>query len=642
MIGDESLTIDIQKLEEAKTKLGDRTADIIAEILNIQKYDSRNHKGLCPFHDEKSPSFIFNPKTNKYHCFGCNKSVDIIDALIEGKHLTFNQAAEHLFDLVDMEVPMPEVGLLDCGSDYIYPTLSNGNMQPAYDYLAKRGISKEVVDYVGIRCDDNGIMEFPFYSFGDVLTMVKCRPARKVTKGEGSKCWVKKGTSSSPLLFNANRINTDKPLIITEGCIDCLAVIECGFYNVVSVPLGSQNFHWIEKNLDWLDQFQDIILCGDADEAGKKMNIEAASRLGVDKCRFFQHPTYKVNGKLKQINDINECLYRLGKEETRKCIEEAINAPNPRVIDFSQIKSIDWSQVDGISFGIKELDKQLFKMYRSSLTLIFAKPSAGKTSYVNQVIANAMDEGRRIFLYTDELSEEMFKNWFNFTVAGRRHIQSFMSKEGSPYYKVSPKAEVKISEFYQDRLFIYRDTESSNIDSLLACIKEEIRRKGTSVVVLDNLMTIDIDSKASELEQQKMIMKRLAKLAKDYNVVVILVAHAKKTKEELSLEDVSGTFSIANLSGRMLSMERNTNINDNSHDVMMRVIKDRFGSKNGVKIPVRFDFPSRRFYTTREELEHRYAWDIIEPTVKEEPRSESLERMDINEQEEKEIFGEVI
>ena len=631
--------IDRELIQEAKERLGDRNAELMVEALNITDYDSRNMKCKCIVHEERTPSMIYDRKSHRFKCFGCGVSFDVVSAFIEGQKMTFNQAAEKLFEAANMEVPMPEVGVQDEGVDYVYPTLSDGDRTPAYEYLAKRGISKAVVDYVGVRCDNNGIMEFPFYSFGDVLTMVKCRPARKVNKGEGAKCWVKKGTGSSPLLFNANRINTELPLIITEGCIDALAVMECGYLNVVSVPLGSQNLAWIAQNLDWLDQFQDIILCGDADEAGKKMNIEASSRLGVDRCRFFQHPTYKANGKLKQINDINECLYRLGKEETRKCIDAAINAPNPKVIDFSDIKSVDWSQVDGISFGIKELDKLLFKAYRSSLTLVFAKPSSGKTSYVNQIIASAIDDDRRVFLYTDELSEEMFKNWFNFTVAGRRHIQSFTSKEGSPYYKVSPKAEIKISEYYKNRLFIYRDTESSNIDDLLACIKEEIRRKGTSVVVLDNLMTIDIESKASELEQQKIIMKKLAKLAKDYNVIVILVAHSKKTKEALGLEDASGTFAIANLSGRMLSMERNTNFEDHSYDVMFTIQKDRFGSKNGMKVPVRFDFPSRRFYTTEDELAKQYKWDVIESTVDELPKSESLERMNMNEQDNGEVFG---
>jgi hypothetical protein len=86
-------------------------------------------------------------------------------------------------------------------------------------------------------------------------------------------------------------------------------------------------------------------------------------------------------------------------------------------------------------------------------------------------------------------------------------------------------------------------------------------------------------------------------------------------------------------------MERNTNLDDNSYDVMFTIQKDRLGSKNGVKVPVRFDFPSRRFYTTEEELGKRYKWDVIESTVKELPKSESLERMEMNESADDEVFG---
>ena len=70
--------VDKEKIAEVKNKIGTNTADLIADILHLEKYDPRNKKALCPKHDEKSPSFIFNPKTNKYHCFGCGCSVDII------------------------------------------------------------------------------------------------------------------------------------------------------------------------------------------------------------------------------------------------------------------------------------------------------------------------------------------------------------------------------------------------------------------------------------------------------------------------------------------------------------------------------------------------------------------------------------
>ena len=75
----------------------------------------------------------------------------------------------------------------------------------------------------------------------------------------------------APLLFNMNRVNVNSPLLICEGEPDCLSAIEAGFKNAVSVPLGSSNLHWIDENLEWLDQFDSIIICADNDEAGLKM-----------------------------------------------------------------------------------------------------------------------------------------------------------------------------------------------------------------------------------------------------------------------------------------------------------------------------------------------------------------------------------
>ena len=104
--------VDKSLIEQAKDKIGDATADIIADIFKLEKYDSKNKKGCCPFHNENTPSFIFDNKSHRFHCFGkCNKSVDIVDAYIEGQGMTFNQAVTKVFELAGMDVPMPEVGL---------------------------------------------------------------------------------------------------------------------------------------------------------------------------------------------------------------------------------------------------------------------------------------------------------------------------------------------------------------------------------------------------------------------------------------------------------------------------------------------------------------------------------------------------
>ena len=142
------------------------------------------------------------------------------------------------------------------------------------------------------------------------------------------------------------------------------------------------------------------------------------------------------------------------------------------------------------------------------------------------------------------------------------------------------------------------------------------------------------------LPVQKTILKKVQQLAKDYNVVVILVCHAKKVKEALTLEDASGTMKIANYAGVMMTLERNNDKSQMAYDVMLKVQKDRFNGKNNYEFPTRFDFPSRRFFTTEEELNRSYSWTLGEYTVDELPKSDALERMRINQAETAELFGE--
>ena len=66
------MLVDIEKIEKAKEKVGAaRTAELTAELLSLEKFDARNFKACCPFHNEDTPSFVLNQKTMKWHCFGC-------------------------------------------------------------------------------------------------------------------------------------------------------------------------------------------------------------------------------------------------------------------------------------------------------------------------------------------------------------------------------------------------------------------------------------------------------------------------------------------------------------------------------------------------------------------------------------------
>ena len=193
-----------------------------------------------------------------------------------------------------------------------------------------------------------------------------------------------KGADTTPLLFNMNRINTTSPLLICEGEPDCLSAIEAGFTNAVSVPLGSTNFHWIEENWDWLEQFDSIIICSDNDEAGLKMQKECIYRLGSWRTKVVEIPQYYVDEEAKTkrpINDLNEVLYFFGKEKVMEIIVDAKESPVPGVVDFADIEDIDLDALDGIPTGLPNLDRYLMKLFYGTLNIVTGINGSGKSSF---------------------------------------------------------------------------------------------------------------------------------------------------------------------------------------------------------------------------------------------------------------------
>ena len=195
------MIIDHDKVMEAKEILGDRNATLMAEMLQLEDYDENNMKALCCFHHEDTPSLIYNSKNYTYHCFGCQKTVDIIDVYMQTQHLTYIEAVQKLFEEAGIHYSFGEAGVRT-RHQYIYPqeVSKDNDMTQVYEYMASRGISKETVDYLDIRSDGEGNMVHNYYDTNDVLTNVKYRPARKVRKGT-NKCWAQKGADTTPLLF---------------------------------------------------------------------------------------------------------------------------------------------------------------------------------------------------------------------------------------------------------------------------------------------------------------------------------------------------------------------------------------------------------------------------------------------------------
>ena len=151
--------------ESFLTELVERNdiVDVVSEYVHLGKRSGSNIFGLCPFHNEKTPSFSVSPDKQIYHCFGCGKGGGVINFIMEIENLTFPEAVEKLARRAGM--PMPEqqydaeskkkariLALNKDAANFFYSQLSTPAGKAACEYMAKRQISPAIAKKFGLGC----------------------------------------------------------------------------------------------------------------------------------------------------------------------------------------------------------------------------------------------------------------------------------------------------------------------------------------------------------------------------------------------------------------------------------------------------------------------------------------------------------
>ena len=586
-------------------------------------------KALCPFHQEDTPSFCYDRKRYRFHCFGCHTDADLISAMMTGNNMTFLEAVQSLFNEASIKYSWGEVGQ-KIKRPYRYPTPEDpdNDMTPVYSYLRTRGISQETIDSMNVGADAHGNIVFNYFDTNDTLVMVKYRPSHKLADGE-AKNWCQKDSDTTPLLFNMNRVNPAEPLLVTEGEIDALAAFESGFKNVVSVPLGAGNLHWIEENWDWLEQFPAIILCGDNDEAGRKMNKEASQRLGTWRTKVVQLPDSFVrpNGKTVKISDVNETLYWCGPEKVLSCVQEAKDIPVESIVDYSEIEPLNTAELDGIEIGIDSIDEKLIRLFYGTTTVLTGITGSGKSSLLSQIVCQAMNDHKDVWLYSKELPNGMASAWIDHILAGPRNVLERTTGNNGKYYIVDPEKRRQIKEFYKGRLFVYKDDCSSYIEDIKQSMEETVRKFGAKLLIIDNMSAISFKCSADDrFVKQAEFINDIISFAKRFNVAVIVCVHPHKVDmtRRLDLMDIKGCGETIDLTHRVLSLYRvkpdeKEGVRNrqgtgwitppNPYSVELAVLKDRMTGHANTTFGLHYDVPSKRFFTSPMDYDFKYAWD---------------------------------
>ena len=149
-------------VEEVRTK--NDIVDIVSGYVKLQKKGS-NYFGLCPFHNEKSPSFSVSPSKQMYYCFGCGAGGNAITFLMEYENYSFPEALQVLADRAGVELPKEEMTkearaqadlratLLEINklaANYFYYQLKQPQGKLGYDYLTGRKLSDATILHFGL------------------------------------------------------------------------------------------------------------------------------------------------------------------------------------------------------------------------------------------------------------------------------------------------------------------------------------------------------------------------------------------------------------------------------------------------------------------------------------------------------------
>lgn len=609
------------------------TPNQYSSYLGYKVFSVKETEEVAPVYccETSTGSFVLEDFILTGNCFSCSRNTDIIDAYMH-TGLTFVEAVQKLFEEAKILYSFGEVGV-KTKRQYAYPHEEpSDDKEQVYEYLAARMITKETADAFDVRQDRHGNIVFNYYDTNDVLTMVKYRPSHKIDKKAGDiKCWCQKDADTTPLLFNMNRINIGQPLAITEGELDAMALYEAGVTNVVSVPFGAANYNWITENFDWLEQFDSIIICSDNDEAGVKMRNECVYRLGSWRTKFVEIPKIHTNpetGREYPMKDINEVLYYEGKQAVIDLIVNAKDVGVPSVLDLSDVTDVDLDEMDGITTGIKDIDAELMRLFYGTLTILSGQPGAGKTSFISQLVCQALEQDKNVWMFSREMPSWMTKSWLNYIMAGGNNVREYKDYNGAKYYKVTPEAKKEISESYRGKWFVYKDDASNKLEDLLVSMQDSVRKYGTKLLILDNLMTIDLGSNENNaMMKQTEAINKLIVFAMQFSVAIVLVAHPRKMPRDVDvgIYDISGTANIANLAHRTLGLKRIRENEPNSHDVTLTIIKDRMRGKAGKHVDMYYDTPTRRFYTNEDEYNYQYAWDHVQHPPLPYPHLEEME-----------------
>lgn len=403
-------------------------------------------------------------------------------------------------------------------------------------------------DNLEIVPDPNGnVIVFPFHRRGAVLNeKYRASGKRFHQKTGGKKLFWNADVLDEPALHEGRA-----SLVITEGELDALSVIESGHLYVVSVPDGAPHprkdgqpvpqeeidpefdtkYGYIFNDWESLKKIKRIVIAVDNDEPGKLLAEELVRRLGRVRCSFVEYP--------EGCKDFNDVLVQHGFAAVVEIIGAAKPYPVSGIYTYSELP--DEPDLRPVSTGFGRLDEYLKPFYPAFMA-VTGLAMSGKTSFVNQLVTQL----------------NLLHSWKVGIASFEMRIDPFVTDVLLQTYRETTR-DPSIQMEWLDENFVFIAPEPSeedqtfDIDWLIEKAEAAVIRHGIRVLVIDPWNEIEHATKKGEslTDYTGRAIRSLKRFGREFDCLVIVVAHpsksgASKAPDEISLYDISDSAHFAN------------------------------------------------------------------------------------------------
>lgn len=293
-------------------------------------------------------------------------------------------------------------------------------------------------------------------------------------------------------------------------------------------------------------------------------------------------------------------------------------------LQMSEIQWVDVNSLVSIKTGYWDIDHKIVGLLMGDVTVVSGTSGSGKTSWIDCICLNAVQQGFKVAVWSGELQDFRFRSWMMQIAAGRLYTRKMPDTEN--YYYVDNETSDAIARWLDGKLYLYNNDYGNHWSQIFADVTEIVERQNVQLIVLDNLMALNLDTTdGDKYARQTAFINDLKEFAKKRDIHVILVCHPRKDMGFLRKESISGTADLTNLCDNLFIIHRVgkdfdtrareffgkarvSDIMERRYGNVVEICKNRALGIMDVLVGMYYEIESRRMKNSETELAH-YGWE---------------------------------